>query len=98
MSAHTEGPWERVDTPDYAEIHPKAGRLSQAIALVGKPEDADLIEAAPEMKTALARQLAWLLAIQPEVDNVLGPPISNGLSISITSIRAALARAEGRHP
>lgn len=50
---HTEGPWERVDTADYAEIHPVGKRLRSAIALVAKAEDADLVAAAPEMLEAL---------------------------------------------
>ncbi len=50
---HTLGPWERVDTPDYAEIHPRGERLKSAIALVGSPEDANLIAAAPDMLAAL---------------------------------------------
>ena len=45
--------WERIDTADYAEIHPKGKKLIQAIALVGKGADADLIAAAPQMLEAL---------------------------------------------
>ena len=51
--AHTHGPWKRFDTPDYAEIHPKGGCLPSPIALVGKPDDADLIAAAPDLLEAL---------------------------------------------
>lgn len=50
---HTPGEWERIDTADYAEIHQKGTSLQPAIALVGKPEDADLIAAAPELLEAL---------------------------------------------
>lgn len=49
---HTEGPWERVDTADYAEIHPVGKRLHSAIALVGKPEDADLVSACTDLLEA----------------------------------------------
>ncbi|MDY8108298.1 hypothetical protein U0C82_03925 [Fulvimarina sp. 2208YS6-2-32] len=53
MNGPTTGPWARHDTPDYAEIHPASGKLKSAIALVGKPEDANLIAAAPDMLAAL---------------------------------------------
>jgi hypothetical protein len=49
----TPGFWERVDTADYAEIHPEGKKAEQAIALVGKGADADLIAAAPLMFWAL---------------------------------------------
>lgn len=49
----TPGPWARIDTPDYAEIHPASGKAKSPIALVGRAEDADLIAAAPEMAEAL---------------------------------------------
>lgn len=57
---HTSGPWERVDTADYAEIWPVGEHSGSAIALVGKEADADLIAAAPDMLAALkkAAQLA----------------------------------------
>lgn len=87
-----------------ASIHNSENRFTM-IRVGARSDDQDevsanahLVAAAPEMKTALARQLSWLLAVQPEVDNVLGPPISDGLSSSIATIRAILARAEGRHP
>lgn len=54
---HTDYPWERVDTADYAEIHPVGKRLQSAIALVGKPDDANLIAAAPELLLALQELL-----------------------------------------
>ena len=58
----TPGPWARIDTPDYAEIHPASGKAKSPIALVGRAEDADLIAAAPEMAEAL-RPFAALLEI-----------------------------------
>jgi hypothetical protein len=53
VTQHTPGPWLRIDTADYAEIHAQFRPSSQAVALVGKPEDADLIAAAPDMMAAL---------------------------------------------
>lgn len=57
---HTEAPWERVDTADYAEIHPVGKRLHSAIALVAKPQDADLIAAAPDLLDAAKEALSVL--------------------------------------
>jgi hypothetical protein len=51
------GPWLRVDTADYAEIHSAFRPSSQAIALVGKPEDADAIACLPELIEALREQV-----------------------------------------
>lgn len=65
--AHTPGPWTRKDTPDYAEIHPSSGELRQAIALVGAPDDANLIRAAPDLLEAInelnepGRTVFWAL-------------------------------------
>lgn len=64
---HTPGPWARIDTPDYAEIHPASGKAKSPIALVGRAEDADLIAAAPEM----AEALRGLLAANDAVELVL---------------------------
>lgn len=50
---HTPGPWLRIDKADYAEIQAAFRPSSQAIALVGKPTDADLIAAAPDLLEAL---------------------------------------------
>jgi len=58
MSAPTPGPWLRVDTPDYAEIHSAFRPSSQAVALVGNPKDADIIASAPELLAALKEQVA----------------------------------------
>jgi hypothetical protein len=78
----TPGPWERVDTPDYAEIHPK-GERQWAIALVARAEDADLIAAAPDLLEALKA----LYAATP--DNFGGP-----LGDACMKARAAIAKAE----
>ena len=87
---HTEGPWLRVDTADYAEI--RAAGASQAVALVGKPADADLIAAAPELLEALV-----------EAERHFGPFAEitiNGQrdpeDVRVTAlIRAAIAKATG---
>lgn len=81
---HTEGPWERVDTADYAEIHPAGKRLSSAIALVAKPEDADLVAAAPDLLEAAWQALGSLKALGAEKGH------------ASDALRAAIARAEGR--
>lgn len=78
MSAqHTPGPWCRLDTEDYAEIHlaPASGKLVSTsrtpIALVAKPADADLIAAAPELLEALIAA-TWDLPVgSPSRDNAL---------------------------
>lgn len=57
-AAHTPGPWLRTDTADYAEIHSAFRPSSQAIALVAKPEDADLIACVPDLLAALREQIA----------------------------------------
>jgi hypothetical protein len=49
----TPGPWEREDTEDYAEIYQAGMRPASPIALVGKPADANLIAATPELLEAL---------------------------------------------
>lgn len=56
---HSPEPWVRLDTADYAEIHPASGRRHSAIALVGRGEDADLIVAAPSMRSLLLRLIKW---------------------------------------
>lgn len=77
---HTSGPWERIDTPDYAEIHPMGQRLQSAIALVGTPGDADLIAAAPDLLAAL-KQIVFDWDGEPE---------------DMIEAHAAIAKAEGR--
>jgi hypothetical protein len=80
---HTYYPWERVDTADYAEIHPVGKRLQSAIALVGKPDDANLIAAAPDLLEALhlvGMSAGWQY-LTMETRSV---------------IEAAIAKAEGR--
>ncbi|HMO76754.1 MAG TPA: hypothetical protein PKD99_12400 [Sphingopyxis sp.] len=57
-ASHTPGPWLRTDTADYAEIHSAFRPSSQAVALVGKPEDADLIACAPELLSIVRRFIA----------------------------------------
>lgn len=84
---HTEGPWERVDTADYAEIHPAGKRLRSAIALVEKPEDADLVAAAPDLLEAL-RHL-----VKQDYNVVTGRGFEPE---ALTAAIAAIARAEGR--
>lgn len=59
----TPGPWLRIDTADYAEIHSAFRPSSQAVALVGKPDDANLIAASPDLLEALRKFAAieiWL--------------------------------------
>lgn len=51
----TPGPWLRIDTADYAEIHSAFRPSSQAVALVGKPDDANLIAAAPDLLEELSK-------------------------------------------
>ena len=46
---HTPGSWLRIDGPDYAEIHAAFRPSLQAVALVAKAGDADLIAAAPDL-------------------------------------------------
>lgn len=53
LQGHTPGPWLRIDKEDYAEIHAAFRPSSQAVALVGKPRDADLIANAPDLLEAL---------------------------------------------
>lgn len=88
----TPGPWRRVDTPDYAEIHPKADKLPQAIALVGKADDANLIAAAPDLYEALS----WLIEIYTGLVNC-GDCGSwdPGTEEPVKASRAALAKACG---
>ncbi|WCK26598.1 hypothetical protein [Agrobacterium pusense] len=87
---HTEYPWERVDTADYAEIHPVGKRLQSAIALVGKPDDANLIAAAPELLEALKHLCEFI--------DREGPAAKEWEAISEWCEKgsAAIAKAEGR--
>lgn len=83
---HTPGPWERVDTADYAEIHPKGKRIASAIALVGKPDDADMIAAAPELLEALKRLT--------HVSDEIGDTFNTGMADdAILQARAAIDKA-----
>ena len=55
MSAlqHTPAPWMRTDTADYSVIYgTRDGRVVAQVALVKKPEDATLVEAAPLLLAA----------------------------------------------
>lgn len=88
--------WERVDTADYAEIHPKGKRLASAIALVGKADDADLIAAAPELlnvATVFASSLEYLIAIDRKNGDDEGASMKG---ITLNVVRSAIAKAEGR--
>lgn len=82
----TLGPWSRVDTPDYAEIH--APGTKQAVALVGTAEDADLIAAAPDLYAALVAALEYVALYESE-------HMSNKALAVHQKGRAALARARG---
>lgn len=83
----TSGPWLRVDTADYAEIHAAFRPSSQAVALVAKPEDANLIAAAPELLAELKFAVKLLSAF----------PAINGTA-QVERMRAAIAKAEGQSP
>jgi len=80
MSGHTPGPWRRVDTEDYSEIHSPSHPAPQAIALVGKVQDADLVSAAPDLLSALQHILDGALSL---------PRFAEG------EARAAIAKARG---
>lgn len=80
--AHTPGPWKRKDTPDYAEIHPSSGELRQAIALVGAPDDANLIAAAPDLLKACKAAKALLI-------NELNEPGRTVFWVLVDAIRKA---------
>lgn len=93
---HTPGPWLRVDTADYAEIHAAFRPSSQAVALVGKPADADLIAAAPDLLEALQDILGPLNACSDNAnvrdDIVLPVDMTMG---ELRKARAALSKALG---
>lgn len=88
--AHTPGPWTRKDTPDYAEIHPSSGELRQAIALVGAPDDANLIAAAPDLLDALRRIMTYAH------DGAAVRDIDTSVQPEFVAARAAIQKAEGR--
>lgn len=92
---HTKGPWRRVDTPDYAEIHAEATKGKQAIALVGDPNDANLIAAAPDLLEAL-REAQSALALMVSPDAIRQSTVSHAYAQLVAAeakARAALARA-----
>jgi hypothetical protein len=92
MSAqHTPGPWLRIDTADYAEIHAAFRPSSQAVALVGKPSDADLIAAAPELEIALESLLSRYAEFSDE-----SLPVEGEWRDQIITARAALRKARGQ--
>ncbi len=92
---HTEYPWERVDTADYAEIHPVGKRLQAAIALVGKPDDANLVAAAPELLDALKEALPFMIDIAKQRHHGFEPEMADEDSTIGKAVRA-IAKAEGR--
>jgi hypothetical protein len=81
---HTPAPWQRIDTPDYAEIHPIGSGDGPPIALVANPADADLFVAAPDLLEALKQLLATV-----ECGTALECPLCD-------AARAAIAKAESR--
>lgn len=96
VEKHTDGPWLRIDKADYAEIHAAFRPSSAAVALVGRPSDADLIAAAPELLEALVRiDDMWSDdgdggRVHP--DDARSPQVREIWH----SIRAALAKARGQ--
>lgn len=88
MSKHTEGPWSRIDTPDYAEIH--APGHDQPVALVARGEDADLVAASPDLLVALKALLEVAEAHIPEGHGPHPNPAYGPIEIA----RAAIAKAE----
>jgi len=94
----TPGPWLRIDTADYAEIHAAFRPSSQAIALVGKPEDADLIAAAPDLLEVAKSMLPANVCItNPNVrdDTIIPLDVTIG---ELRKIAAAIARATQEAP
>jgi len=79
---HTPGPWVRVDTADYAEIH-QIGSRKSPIAIVANPADADAIAALPDLLEALKKADLWT---NEEDDVGEWRPFA----------RAAIAKTEGR--
>ncbi|WP_143004922.1 hypothetical protein [Novosphingobium aromaticivorans] len=79
---HTPGPWLRIDKAEYAEIQAAFRPSSQAVALVAKPADADLIAAAPELLAELQFAVKLLAPLMGE-------------TAQVQSMRAAIARATG---
>ena len=64
----TPGPWERIDTPDYAEIRSEELGINDAsIALVARADDAEFIAHAWEDISALLDVVERLAA---ELDKV----------------------------
>lgn len=92
-AAHTAGPWVRVDTPDYAEIHPATRKGPSAIALVGKPEDANLIAAAPDLLAALQAMDAYWSEDIPGPDSIQAKRFEEGGLDLWRQMRAAIAKA-----
>lgn len=89
---HTPGPWERVDTADYAEIYRIGGESRRPIALVASSEDADAISALPDLLEALreTRDNIW---------NYWTPNTERGMKrrdALLAKADAAIAKAEGR--
>ncbi len=96
MSKYTPGPWERIDTADYAEIHPRGERLRSAIALVGKPEDADLIAAAPDMLDALKLLGKWFEITGSSIVQRWDRITAEDRATIVAATKTAIAKAEGR--
>ena len=88
-TAHTPGPWVRIDRADYAEIVQFDGSSGPVIAMVAKAADADLIAVAPEAIEALRR--LTIAAFQMAED------CNSGMADdAISNASAILSKLEGR--
>ncbi len=86
-------PWRtgrKVHRTIYCEEHSTEGRL---IGVMDRREDATLAAAAPKMYAALASVAEWL-----EETHAQAEWEDEGAQAELVSIRAALAKAEGREP
>jgi hypothetical protein len=99
---HTPGPWLRIDKADYAEIHAAFRPSSQAVALVAKAADADLIAAAPCTFDAASRLLAVFDELQAvtTAERIITGQSQRDLrqrsNEAIADLRAAIAKATGQ--
>lgn len=89
MAEFTAGPWLRIDTADYAEIHAAFHPSSQAVALVAKPGDANLIAAAPDLFNACKEWIDWLTVADWRDDAAAYE------ARVLSDMRAAVTRAAG---
>jgi len=97
---HTPGPWEACDRGDYGDYDGNCvvilgDDLMKRVAVVFSDEDAPVIAAAPEMRTALVAQRAH---IQHWLDDVAADlkPTKASLREALASVEDAIAKAEGR--